>query len=139
MSVPFHLRQQVIRRARDRCEYCGLAQEGQEATFHVDHIIPTVAGGRAALDNLAFACVSCSLRKGARQEAIDPMTGKPAALFHPRTDLWRLHFRWDGLRVVGLSPTGRATVDALAFNRLTAQAIRLRASRVGDHPPPDHL
>ena len=36
--VPAELRRQVIFRAGDRCEYCGLAQEGQEATFHIDHI-----------------------------------------------------------------------------------------------------
>jgi hypothetical protein len=32
------LRRAVIRRAADRCEYCGLSQAGQEATFHIDHV-----------------------------------------------------------------------------------------------------
>ena len=31
---------------------------GQEATFHVDQIVPVTAGGTATLDNLALACVS---------------------------------------------------------------------------------
>jgi hypothetical protein len=31
MSVPDFLRQQVVTRADNRCEYCGLAQAGQEA------------------------------------------------------------------------------------------------------------
>jgi len=38
--VPARLRRLVVRRAANRCEYCQLAQVGQEATFHVDHIIP---------------------------------------------------------------------------------------------------
>lgn len=30
------LRRLVVERAGNRCEYCRLAQEGQEATFHID-------------------------------------------------------------------------------------------------------
>jgi hypothetical protein len=41
----------VIEKANCRCEYCGLSQAGQEATFHIDHIIPVVGGGETALDN----------------------------------------------------------------------------------------
>jgi 5-methylcytosine-specific restriction endonuclease McrA len=63
-----------------RCEYCGLSQEGQEATFHIDHVIPLAAGGKTVAENLALACVSCSLRKAARQTAIDPQSGKEVAL-----------------------------------------------------------
>ena len=40
------LRNQVIDRAQNRCEYCGLSHLGQEATFHIDHIHPVSAGGR---------------------------------------------------------------------------------------------
>ncbi len=66
------LRRLVIQRAGDRCEYCRLSQSGQEATFHIDHIIPVMAGGVTTADNLALACVSCSLRKAARQTVKDP-------------------------------------------------------------------
>jgi hypothetical protein len=41
-SIPAQLRRQVVLRAGDRCEYCGLAQDGQEATFHIDHIVPSL-------------------------------------------------------------------------------------------------
>jgi hypothetical protein len=44
-SIPAGLRRLVVFRAGDRCEYCGLAQEGQEATFHIDHIVPRAARG----------------------------------------------------------------------------------------------
>ena len=76
-------RRLVVRRANQQCEYGGLSQEGQEATFHIDHIIPRVQGGATTAENLALACVSCSLRKEARQFARDPVTGHRVPLFHP--------------------------------------------------------
>jgi hypothetical protein len=36
-GIPSRLRDQVVRRAGNRCEYCGLSQVGQEALFHIDH------------------------------------------------------------------------------------------------------
>jgi hypothetical protein len=65
------LRDMVVDRARGRCEYCRLAQAGQEATFHIDHIQPRAASGLTVIENLALACVSCSLHKSARQMAHD--------------------------------------------------------------------
>jgi DNA-directed RNA polymerase subunit RPC12/RpoP len=139
MFIPDHVRDQVIQRAKNRCEYCGISQEGQEAAFHVDHAVPLNAGGQTILENLALACVSCSLRRGARQRATDPKTGKLAPLFNPRRDAWRLHFRWNDVRVIGLSPVGRATVAVLQMNRPVAQAIRHYEIARGTHPPPRHL
>jgi len=55
--IPTSLQRRVRLRASDRCEYCRLAQAGQEATFHIDHVVPRVAGGATALENLALACV----------------------------------------------------------------------------------
>lgn len=63
--IPASLRRLVVQRAGDRCEYCGLSQVGQAATFHIDHVIPIAAGGGTVAANLALACVSCSLYKGA--------------------------------------------------------------------------
>lgn len=123
-DVPARLHRLVLQRAGTRCEYCGLSQAGQEASFHVDHIVPKVAKGATRADNLALACVSCSLRKEARRSAIDLVTGRKVALFHPRRQRWRDHFRWAGVRVLGLTPTGRATVSALRMNRPLILAIR---------------
>ena len=123
-DIPARLRRLVIRRARNRCEYCCLSQEGQEARFHVDHVVPRAAGGETNAVNLALACVSCSLYKGARQSAVDPETGEEAPLFNPRTDFWQSHFRWDGLHLAGITATGRATVAALRMNRPLILAIR---------------
>jgi 5-methylcytosine-specific restriction endonuclease McrA len=110
MSIPLWLRRNVIQRAGGRCEYCTLSQSGQEARFHIDHVIPVAEGGPTELDNLALACVSCSLRKGARRTALDPVTAKQANLFHPRLENWDSHFRWRGNRVEGITATGRATL-----------------------------
>ncbi|HLE64299.1 MAG TPA: HNH endonuclease signature motif containing protein [Pyrinomonadaceae bacterium] len=123
-DIPARLRRWVVLRAGNRCEYCRLAQQGQEATFHVDHILPRAAGGRTGAANLALACVSCSLRKEARRSAIEPKSNRRVALFHPRRQRWRDHFRWEGLRIVGLTPTGRASVAALQMNRPLILAIR---------------
>ena len=48
------LRRWVIQRANNRCEYCGISQIGQVATFHIDHVIPVVAGGETIAENVAL-------------------------------------------------------------------------------------
>ncbi|MCE9638050.1 MAG: HNH endonuclease [Planctomycetes bacterium] len=133
--VPRQLRALVVARAESRCEYCGLAQEGQEATFHVDHVVPVTADGPTTAANLALACVSCSLRKEARRSATDPTTRRSVPLFHPRRQRWDTHFRWTGTRVVGVTPTGRATIAALRMNRPLILAIRAEEALRGRHPP----
>lgn len=131
--IPATLRRFVIERARSRCEYCRLSQEGQEATFHIDHVIPKSAGGETIAENLALACVSCSLRKAARQDSIDPQTGREVLLYNPRSDDWHDHFKWEGEYVTGMTPTGRATITALNMNRLLAIAIRREEIALGRH------
>lgn len=135
-NIPNSLRQLVIHRGGSRCEYCQLSQAGQEATFHIDHVTPVKAGGETTGDNLALACVSCSLHKAARQTAADPETGEIVPIFHPRQQRWRDHFCWEGVQVVGISATGRATVDILNMNRPIILAIRAEEEILGRHPPP---
>jgi 5-methylcytosine-specific restriction endonuclease McrA len=79
-AIPARLRRLVISRAGNRCEYCQLSQVGQEATFHTDHIIPEARGGETSAGNLALACVSCSLRKEARESGIDPACSVQSAV-----------------------------------------------------------
>ena len=134
-AIPARLRRLVVERAAGRCEDCGLAQEGQEAKFHVDHIAPVSAGGRTTARNLALARVSCSLRKEARRSGLDSETGRTVALFHPRRQSWPDHFAWDGVHVVGLSATGRATIATLLLNRPVILTIREEEIERGRHPP----
>jgi hypothetical protein len=137
--IPVNLQRIVIQRAGNRCKYCGLSQIGQEASFHIDHVIPVAADGPTIDDNLALACVSCSLRKGARLAAIDPETGIEIYLFNPRKDFWLDHFRWEGVQVIGLTAKGRATIEALKMNRSLVLSIRAEENRIGRHPPSEHL
>lgn len=68
------------------------------------------------MDNLAWACQRCNERKGPNIAGSDPDTSVLVPLFHPRTDTWDEHFKWDGLKIVGLTASGRATVWLLEFN-----------------------
>src|ERR1035437_6502928 len=54
----------VRRRAGNRCEYCRLPQGAFPRGFHIEHIVARQHGGPTRLDNLAFACWSCNLKKG---------------------------------------------------------------------------
>ena len=130
-DVADRLRRLVVDRAGNRCEYCRLSQEGQEASFHIDHITPRAWGGSTEPDNLALACVSCSLRKSDRRSALDPLTGRKVSLFHPRRQSWSRHLRWEGMTIIGSTPTGRATVHVLDMNRPLILAIRLEESLRG--------
>lgn len=134
-SIPRVLRRIVLRRAQGRCEYCGLSQTSQEATFHIDHIVPVSVGGETVAENLALAWVSCSLRKAARLSAVDPESEKEVPLFNPRRDAWQDHFQWDGVHLSGLTETERATVVALRMNRPQILAIRAEEAIFGRHPP----
>ncbi len=133
-EIPQELRRAVIARARNCCEYCGLSQIGQEAAFHIDHVIPRVAQGATVLENLALACVSCSLRKGAKELSLDPQTQQAVALFNPRLERWSEHFQWQGEQIIALTATGRATIHALALNRPLILAIRREEALRGRHP-----
>jgi hypothetical protein len=134
MGVPAELRRQVIDRAAGRCEYCRLSQKNQEATFHVDHVVPVSVHGPTDMGNLALACVSCSLSKGARQHVIDRESGEEVRLFNPRVDRWSDHFEWNGVSIKGRTIVGRATVHALQLNRGLALAIRNEEKLAGRHP-----
>lgn len=134
MAIPSSLRDLVILRSGNCCEYCRLSQLGQEATFHVDHVVPVAAKGKTEAENLAWACVSCSLHKSAKQVANDPNTDEEVPLFNPRRQSWLEHFRWERVHVVGLTPTGRATVVALRMNRPGILSIREEEILLGRHP-----
>lgn len=128
---------QVVARAADRCEYCRMHQSLQGATFHVEHITPQAAGGSDEPENLALACPACNLAKSSRTAVPDPDTGDPVPLFNPRADSWADHFGWEDRRVVGRTPTGRATVAALNFNHPRRVLIREAEEWFGLFPPDD--
>lgn len=96
--------------------------------------MPVISGGETVSDNLALACVSCSLRKGAKQVIIDAETMQEVHLFNPRIDNWNEHFRWNDVLLIGLTAKGRATIETLNLNRRLILAIREEEILLGRHP-----
>ncbi len=129
-----------VEAARQRCGYCLSPQRLVMARLEVEHVIPIARGGTDDESNLWLSCPLCNRHKSDRTHAIDPETGAEVPLFHPRDQRWSEHFRWssDGLRVTGLTPTGRATVAALHLDD-DADALIVRSYWVlaGWHPPAD--
>jgi hypothetical protein len=124
-DIPLSFQRRVRLRAGHRCEYCLMPQAGQEATFHIDHVQPRRDGGPTTLENLALACVSCSLRKGARTQAQDPHSGEMTGIFNPRTQYWQDHFELaEDFVILGKTSTGRASIVLLRMNRSEAVEIR---------------
>jgi hypothetical protein len=103
----------------------------------IDHIIPLQAGGTSTWENLCLAYYHCNEFKGSRTEATDPRTGQGTPLFHPRQDRWADHFAWeeDGRILRGLTPCGRATIEALRLNNAWLVQARRLWRLVGVHPP----
>ena len=87
--------------------------------FLVEHILPRSRGGNPTLDNLALACQGCNNHKYTKTDSRDPVGRQTVHLFHPRHHQWSQHFVWnsDYRLILGLTPTGRATVEALRIGR----------------------
>jgi hypothetical protein len=132
------LRRVVTQRARHRCEYCQSRSDYAAEPFDVEHIVPISRGGLPQADNLAYACSGCNGHKYNKISATDPLDGTEVALYHPRQQEWHDHFTWDVsyTLVVGLTATGRATVEALRLNRPGLVNLRRLLLLIGKQPPP---
>lgn len=131
------VRRLVRERAQGCCEYC-LSQEGYATQgFSVEHIMPRHMGGDNAADNLALACQGCNNFKYNKTSACDPASRQMVPLFHPRQQQWHEHFAWnhDCTLLIGLTPTGRATVEELRLNRPGVVNLRRLLLFIGRHPP----
>ncbi len=108
------------------------------ARLEIEHIIPIARGGSDDESNLWLACPFCNRHKANKVEAVDPETGSAVRLFNPRTQHWFDHFRWDasGIFIQGLTPVGRATVEALKLSSdPDALVVREYWVLAGWHPP----
>ncbi|AFY74792.1 restriction endonuclease [Synechococcus sp. PCC 7502] len=141
MSRPYisvELDRNIRNIAKHRCGYCLSPQKLVMARLEIEHIIPISKGGSNEESNLWLACPICNSHKAGKIEAIDPVTDEVVALFNPRTQDWSEHFAWseDGIRIVGKTATGRATVKALRLdNDLDALEVRSYWVQAGWHPP----
>lgn len=105
----------------------------------IDHIRPDPRGGKTVLANLTLACNKCNEFRSNHMSAEDPETKRVVRLFNSRRQKWTDHFRWieGGLKIEGLTPTGRATAAKLKFNRKLRVIARGNWLLTGKHPPPD--
>ena len=133
-APPEPLRDAVVRRAGQRCEYCQLSAQLQVGGFELDHIVPRSRGGQTDMANMALACPHCNARKWAHIDGEDPASGQRVVLFNPRTQRWDEHFQWSVQRpfeIVGISAHGRATVARLQMNHPDLVSIRRLLAVVG--------
>jgi hypothetical protein len=135
--IPEVTRRRVREAAGDACGYCLSPQRLVMSRLEIEHIIPRARGGSDEEANLWLSCGLCNRYKGAQVEAADPLTGETVPLYNPRTNIWYEHFGWstDGVKVVGLTPAGRATVVALNLNNELAVEVRQNWVLAGWHPP----
>ncbi|HBE19711.1 MAG TPA: HNH endonuclease [Cyanobacteria bacterium UBA11149] len=115
--VSGQLRQLVIKRAQERCEYCLFPQSAALLIFEMEHIIAEKHGGKTDAENLALACPYCNRAKGSDLGSIDPETKKLTPFFNPRSQKWSEHFQLDGGEIKPLTGEGRVTVAVLQFNQ----------------------
>lgn len=131
------LKEQVAERASHCCEYCLSQVFFSSSPFSIEHIIPKAKGGSNDLDNLALACQGCNNSKYTYTSVVDPISGELALIYNPREHIWSDHFQWskDFMLLIGLSPTGRATIEQLKLNRLGVINQRRILHKDGLHPP----
>ena len=134
--IPEALRQLVTTRAHGRCEYCQSPEAYATERFSVEHNQPPPLQGPTVPANLALACQGCNGYKSVQTSSVDPEVGETVELFHPQRHVWREHFTWseDGLRIIGLTPAGRATVALLRINRPPLMNLRRALMAIDVHP-----
>jgi hypothetical protein len=135
--VSVKLQRRVREHFASCCAYCRTAEDLTGAIFEFEHIVPRSAGGVTTFKNLCFSCPTSNRHKSNLVSAQDPLTTKEVALFHPHQDRWLEHFSWSGdaTQIVGLTPTGRATIATLKMNRQQILRARKIWVAVNQHPP----
>jgi HNH endonuclease len=109
-------RQQVVSRAKGKCEYCWIHQDFSIYSHEIDHGVALKHGGETTLDNLVLACLPCNRYKGSDLTSLDPLTGEITPLFNPRMHNWVEHFQLQQGFIVGLTAIGRTTIFLLKLN-----------------------
>ena len=132
--VSSSLRNIVIRRAGNCCEYCLLSQQDISFSFHIEHIIASKHYGKTEADNLCLSCPTCNRYKGSDITSIDLVTGKITELFNPRTQSWDDHFLLNGALIEPLSVIGRVTAALLRFNHPDRLAERELLIAINHYP-----
>ena len=135
--IPVTIQKEVLDRSKGYCEYCLLPASFSPNAFNYEHIIPLSKNGLTDITNIAYSCGGCNAFKNDKTEGLDPLSMLFAPLYNPITQQWEQHFEWneDDLQVLGISPTGRATVNILKINRENNINLRRLLKMAGLHPP----
>ena len=132
--IPVALRQQVVERAQDRCEYCLYPQAASFLSFQIEHIVAEKHGGKTVLNNLALSCPYCNRYKGSDLGSLDPETGRLTPFYHPRKQTWTDHFGLEGAVIAPRTPEARVTVAILRLNDPDRVQERLRLIEIDLYP-----
>ena len=65
-SVPGSVRYEVIKRAKSRCEACGIPMS--ERALDVDHVVPKTWGGKDDISNYQALCYVCNINKSNKDD-----------------------------------------------------------------------
>ena len=77
--VPGSIRYEVLKRAKYRCELCGISAE--EKALEVDHITPKNHGGEDSINNYQALCYTCNAQK---KDLDDTSFREQEAVYHVR-------------------------------------------------------
>jgi len=134
---PNRLYARIREQAGIRCGYCLTSAAITGQPLSIEHLIPVARGGTSDEINLWLSCRRCNEYKGTQIEAWDDITKTVVSLFNPRQQKWLDHFKWsdNGTLIIGLTPCGRATVNALKLNNEDIVKARMLWVSVGWHPP----
>lgn len=125
------LRQEVIDRAGERCEYCGIPQACTSLPHELDHIRSLKLHGKTSSQNLCLACAQCNAHKGPLAAGYEAGSENLVRLFNPRDDEWDSHFEWSGATLSGKTDVGRVTIDVLNINDSRRVAHRQMLMELG--------
>lgn len=123
--------------AGNRCGYCLTPQELVSQKLDIEHIFSKEKGGTDDEENLWLACRECNSHKFTKTHGFDSLTFAKVELFNPRKQIWSEHFEWDKseTKIIGKTPCGRATVDALQMNSEWQMTARSWWKTTGMFPP----
>ena len=111
-------RQFIAKQANFCCEYCLISDIDAFFSFQIDHIISIKHGGKAELDNLAYACFPCNNGKSSNIGTILLPQREFVRLFNPRIDIHKEHFELVNGVFYAKTIIGEATIKVLNLNEI---------------------
>jgi hypothetical protein len=133
------LDEKIRHQSKNRCGYCQTPQYLVPFKLEIEHIFPQALGGKTVEENLWLACRECNAHKATKIKALDQITEKIVKLFNPRKQNWNEHFKFseDLSEIIGKTPCGRATVNALQMNNIYQTTARFAWIQPNRFPPED--